>query len=174
VTPAELDGSAAERWRLVRAWLDVAQPVSSSPLDTENQLTQVPPFPLAGIQLRELQIAVDGIVRARLRGEDKHSLAKSESIYRSALVEQPITIRARLHNGLRHVQRSSVVLAGILLLMLALNFAGLFLFRTSPNHLILAGNLLLAGAASVTWTIHHFQLLSHVEWFHAHHPNIGS
>jgi hypothetical protein len=118
-----------------------------------------PPFPLNGEQLRSLQQAVD---RAAQAGAKQKPRSKAQRIVNKARNRTPISVYARLEQGLRHVRLSSGALATLLVLIGILSGIELYIFRDDALYSpIAAVGVILSAAALAVWLGHHWLIRNH-------------
>jgi hypothetical protein len=162
VTADELGPTQAESWKQVQDWLISAQRVLAAP-NAEARLERLPAFPLTGAQLRSLQTTVDQTARARLR------LASSARTSRAIVTGPLLTSRTHVQTSLYRVNRSSFVLAAILVASLAIDIVDLFLFSGTSFQLVIGINLALICLAFAAWGLLHSRLRQHHWALHWHH-----
>ncbi|HEX6543646.1 MAG TPA: hypothetical protein VF040_17960, partial [Ktedonobacterales bacterium] len=154
VTPDELGSPAlADYWRCASAWLCSAKQPSC---ETTNG--DIAPFPLTGRELRELQEAIDRIVAARLKAHAPRRPSRLERLYARSFRHPLLSNTTRLRLTFSATHRSSLVLAGILVLSLLLNILDLTLIADAPQLLLFGANLAVTLAAVVVWFVLHRRL----------------
>ena len=157
VTPDELGSPRlADLWRRASEWLCCAKQPSG-----EMANGDIPPFPLSGPELRELQQAIDKVVAARLRANAPKRPSRLERLYARSFRHPLLSNTTRLRLTFTAAHRSSLVLATILALSLLLNILDLTLIADAPKLLLFGANLAITLAALTVWGALHTRLRRH-------------
>lgn len=156
VTRDELGSSTLrDAWQRASDWL--------CSLDSAGSATSadIPPFPLTGRELRELQGAIDRIVAARLKASAPRRPSRLERLYARSFRHPLLSNATRLRLTFTAAHRSSLVLAAILALSLLLNILDLTLIADAPRLLLFGANLAVTLAAVGVWLTLHTRLRRH-------------
>lgn len=159
VTPDELASPRlADFWQRASDWLCRARPSDGQSASVGAE-RDTPPFPLKGPQLRELQAAIDAVVARRLKANAHPS--RLERLYARSFHHPLLSNSTRLRLTFSAAQRSSLLLAGILLLSLLLNVLDLTLIADAPKLLLFGANLAVTVVAVGVWFALHTRLRRH-------------
>lgn len=153
------------QWRCVQQWLSEADAFVSSRRGGDD-FVRLKAFPLTGTELRALQTAVD---------QAEQNRAAQQVALAAAPRTRPWQHPESPHQSLARVHLSSLLLAVVLGLSLALNVTWLTLFRLGlivvPHlSLILGINSVVAIGTFAVWSVHHWHLLRHMRAIHWHLP----
>jgi hypothetical protein len=172
VTANDLDSKSAAHWKQAQQWLrTVKQAAEKSPADVGPAAITLP-FPLNGEQLRSLQRAVD---RAAQTGATQKARSKAQRIVNKARNHAPVSVYARLQQGLKHLRLSSGALATLLAAMCVLSIVELYIFRDDAlYHLVFGAGVILSAAAVAVWLGHHWLIRRHSLYVEGIGAPIGS
>jgi hypothetical protein len=162
VSEAEIGAtSLAPDWQRVRSWLEETKGHLTP--DGSTQRPTVPPLPISGERLRELQATIDAIVASR----DAQQLA-GKALPRSAPVQPHRPLGVQLIRSLRHAKLASMavgVLAGV-----SLGLVVIALFSQGDTHThVLYGSALAIGAAFGVELFNYSHLTRHGHLLHSVH-----
>lgn len=165
VKPTELGSERlADFWQRASDWVCcLKQSADSAGLtgDANAKEHETPPFPLKGPELRELQEAIDDVVAARFRANAPKRPSRLERLYARSFRHPLLSNTTRLRITFTAAHRSSLLLAGILLLSLLLNILDLTLIADAPKLLLFSANLAVTLVAVGVWAVLHTRLRRH-------------
>jgi hypothetical protein len=170
VQPDDLAGTpAAGLWTQAADWLRTAQDTVGRS-DAATRVALLRPFPLSGAQLLELQATIERIAQAH-RGPAQQGVAgEVERTYQSVMAAPLLSARGRVQATWRLAYRSSLEIAAVLVVVLALDVLELVVFRRMPQDLAIIGiNVAATLVALGVWRLHHSDLHRHrwaVAWLH--------
>lgn len=158
VEELQSDPEAVERWQQAQRWLDEARRATAQ---SPTGVTQMPPFPLTGEQLRSLQRAVDRAVQER---NTEAGGSKAEQFMSRAREQAPVTTHGRMLRNLERMILSSWALAILLFLICALNLVELLVFHNTGFWPILGIGVALSAVAIAAWWMHHRGISHHARY----------
>jgi hypothetical protein len=162
VTAADMRSNPEEpHWEQAQEWLRVAKKFVGESPSGESNVTTPPPFPLTGEQLRSLQRTVDRVAQSRMT---QKTPSRAQRIVNEARNQAPVSVYARLRQGLERVRVSSRVLAGLLVIICALNLTEWIVLSDTPYRLVFGIGFALSLFALILWGRHYLHIRNHTHY----------